>query len=153
MSLIVLSGCASAPNPQSIQSHLSERFQNDYLAPYVAGNIDVWLEVFAEDAVALHDGMPALQGSNGIRGFGDAVSSNFVIRKMDARIDEVRLQARWAWTRGTFVANFEAKSSAAPPGVAGERAGKFLLIWELGDDDLWRVVMDMGNSLPMTTVP
>jgi cytochrome c oxidase subunit 2 len=71
---------------------------------------------------------------------------------LDAVVDEVRQNGNWAWTRGHFVAVFDEKTDSAPPGVAGERHGKFLLIWERQDDGTWLVVMDIGNRLPAPVV-
>ena len=147
--LVVVAGCTTLPTQDDTRRLLADRFQSAYIEPYVAGETERWLRVFAPNAVALHDGLPPLEGEQGIRGFAEAVSANFHIRRLDASIDEIRINGSWAWTRGRFTAEFEAKSAEAPPGVAGERAGKFLLIWEKGSDDVWRVVMDMGNSLPL----
>jgi len=147
LAVLLLAGCAKGENTTNALPDLKADFQTRYIAPYVAGNIDAWMQVFADDAVALHDGLPPLDGKAAIRGFGDAVSSNFLINKLDAEIDEVRRDGNWAWTRGRFVAEFVAKSDAAPPGVAGERMGKFLLVWERQDDGNWLVIMDMGNGM------
>ena len=145
--LLVVSACGQNEPAENLHEHLEREFQERYIAPYVAGDAETWMGVFADDAVALHDGLPALEGKVAIRGFGDAVAQNFSIDKLDATIDEVRRNGEWAWTRGRFDALFTAKSAEAPPGVAGARAGKFLLVWERQQDGSWLVVLDMGNSL------
>ena len=148
---LALVGCGDTGNETSAVPDLRTEFQKRYIEPYVAGDVDVWMQVFADDAVALHDGLPPLDGKPAIRRFADAVSSNFLIRRLDAEVDEVRHEGDWAWTRGRFVADFEAKSDAAPEGVAGERIGKFLLVWERQDDGSWLVIMDMGNGMQAPT--
>ena len=119
-------------------TELEGRFQSAYIEPFTQGDTDTWMDVFADDVVALHDGLPPLEGKDAIRDFGNSVAANFVIARMDADVDEVRQNADWAWTRGRFVADFKARTDAAPPGVAGERHGKFLLLWERQDDGQWR---------------
>lgn len=143
----VVSGCGREMPAEDLRAHLEQEFQTRYIAPYVAADTEAWLQVFADDVVALHDGLPALNGKVAIREFGDTVAQNFAIQKLDAVVDEVRQEGRWAWTRGHFDALFAAKTTAAPSGVAGARSGKFLLIWEQQDDGEWLVIMDMGNSL------
>ncbi len=147
LALLVLSGCDANDSATEQGPNFEAEFQTRYVDPYVAGRIDDWMQVFADDAVALHDGLPPLDGKAAIREFGNAVTTNFHIRKLDATMDEVRRKGDWVWTRGQFVADFEAKSDAAPPGVAGERKGKFFLLWEKQDNGRWQVVMDMGNSI------
>lgn len=142
-----LSACAETMSDEQLRKHLEQQFQERYIDPYVRGDTKGWLSVFAEDAVALHDDLPALEGRESIQRFAEAVSANFTIEKLDAVVDEVRRQGQWAWTRGHFDALFTAKSEHAPQGVAGPRQGKFLLIWERQDSGEWRVILDMGNGL------
>ena len=144
---VAVSACDKEMSSEELRVHLERQFQERYIDPYVAGDTEAWLQVFASDVVALHDGLPPLDGKEAIRGFGDVVAQNFAIQKLDAVVDEVRREGRWAWTRGHFDALFEAKSASAPAGVAGERSGKFLLIWERQEDGEWLVIMDMGNSV------
>lgn len=153
LTAIAILGCDSGDPAKDLHVALELEFQERYIAPYVAGDTGTWLQVFADNAVALHDGLPALSGKEAIRGFGDAVARNFVIQKLDAVVDEVRREGDWAWTRGHFDALFVEKTEDAPPGVAGPRSGKFLLIWERQDDGRWLVVMDMGNSLQRPVEP
>ncbi len=145
--VLVLCGCAESDKSAGTEPNLKTDFQTRYVDPYVAGDTDGWMEVFADDAVALHDGLPPLEGKVAIRSFAEAVAANFSINRLDAEIDEVRRNGDWAWTRGQFVADFEAKSDAAPPGVAGERWGKFMIVWERQADGRWLVIMDMGNGM------
>ena len=147
LAVLVLASCAENDNSMETAPDLKAEFQSRYIEPYIAGDVDNWMQVFADDAVALHDGLPPLDGKSAIREFGDAVSANFLIKKLDAEVDEVRRNGNWAWTRGRFVADFAEKSDAAPPGVAGERMGKFLLLWERQVDGNWLVIMDMGNGM------
>ena len=144
---LLAAGCSDAKNAD-VDTQLRAAFQERYIEPYVAGETDRWLEVFAADAVALHNGLPPLEGRDAIRGFAEAVAANFAIRRLDAQVDDVQRHGDWAWTRGTFVADFEAIVPTAPPGVAGLRHGKFLLLWERQPNGDWLVVMDMGNDMP-----
>ena len=144
---MLIAACGKEKGAAAEPADLAHDFQTRYIEPYVAGDVDQWLQVFADDAVALHDGLPALEGKPAIRAFGDAVAQNFRIERLDATVDEIRRDGNWAYTRGHFIADFEARSTNAPPGVAGERRGKFLLIWEQQPSGEWLVISDMGNSI------
>lgn len=145
--LSVLCGCEKSDKTDDVSHALTNAVKTRYIAPYKAGNTDEWLRVFSDDAVALHDGLPPLEGKEAIRWFADTVAENFEIRRLDVSVDEVRRRGDWAWTRGRFDALFVAKSEKAPPGVEGERQGKYLLLWERQTDGQWSVVLDMGNGL------
>ena len=150
----LLSFASRAESPSAeLSDLLKNEFQTRYIQPYVSGNTDEWVKVFTENAVALHDGIPAISGRAAIYDFGTRVAENFSIVRLDATIDEIRREGNWAWTRGHFDATFEARSNTAPPGVAGDRSGKFLLIWEHQPDGQWLVSLDMGNSLQKVIEP
>jgi cytochrome c oxidase subunit 2 len=149
----MFSGCTPGDKPEDIDTVIATEFQNRYIEPYVAGDAEAWMDVFTEDAVALHDGLPALSGKEAIRGFADSVAENFTIVRLDAVVDEVRLNGNWAWSRGHFDANFQPKSPSAPKGVAGDRKGKFLLLWEKQEDGRWLIQLDMGNSIREMKAP
>ena len=142
-----LHACTKVTDPSLIQDQLRARVLQDYLVPFRTGDVDEWMKVFDESVVAMHDGLPPLEGKKAVREFAVAVAGNFDIPKMELVIDEVRVSENWAWTRGRFDTVFVAKSETAPPGVAGPRQGKFLLLWQQGKDGVWRVIMDMGNGM------
>lgn len=142
--LFLLTACGDS---QSDEIVLANAVQARYIDPYKNGDTELWMEVFASDVVAMHDGLPPLEGKDAVRQFADAVSTDFAIPRLDITIDEVRRSGDWAWTRGRFDTVFEAKTDSAPPGVAGERSGKFLLLWERQPSGEWQVIMDMGNSI------
>lgn len=53
--LATIYACESPMPPAELGSHLEREFQRRYIAPYVAGDIETWIRVFSEDAVALQD--------------------------------------------------------------------------------------------------
>ena len=145
--LVALCGCAAQEGGLRADRDavLRERVQSAYAVPLRTGEVARWSEAFAPDALALHDGIPALHGREEIRRFGATVHANFEIRQFDLTVDEVRTDGRWAITAGRYVALFVPRSAQAYAGAAGPRQGKFALVWERRDGD-WRIVLDMGNS-------
>jgi uncharacterized protein (TIGR02246 family) len=138
-------GCAHDPDRGSLEQELRARVQSAYVEPFKQGDIERWVGIFTDDALALHDGPPPMKGRDQIRAFGERVKANFDIRVFDVVVDEVRTDGRWALTTGHYTAHFVPRSQNAYAGAAGPRQGKFLFLWERRDG-VWRIMTDMGNS-------
>jgi ketosteroid isomerase-like protein len=146
VTLCASAGCATSSRVADLEQHLRDRVQNDYIAPFKSGDVDRWMQIFAEHAVGMHNTVPPLEGRDAIRKFGEMVRDNLIIGQMDVTVDEVRQQGNWAWTRGSYVTRFLPRN--APPGAASPPAtkGKFMMLWERQRSGEWQVILDMGNS-------
>jgi ketosteroid isomerase-like protein len=143
MSVAVLTGCAAqppAPDDAQFRTMVAER----YVAPFKSGDYARWLEVFADDAVAMHNRRPVDAGKPAIRAFATAVGEHFKVARFDVEVSEVRIDGNVAWTRGEFTSEFVGKADGKSPW--GVEHGKFLLIWQRQPDGVWKIVLDMGNS-------
>ena len=116
-----------------------------YVLPLTEGDVERWLSVFTDDAVAMHNRRPADVGKESIRAFAELVASNFDVAEMTAVVDDVQVIGNWAYTRGSYESLFISKDTGEPA-PWGRDPGKFLLIWEKQLDGAWKVVLDMGNS-------
>ena len=141
---VILAGCASSPRPIPDETWFRERVAREYVEPFRRGDVEAWLAVFADDAVALHNRRPADVGKEAIRAFGLAVHEHFDIERFDVKVREVRSSGEWVLTRGDFVSRFTLKADGSSPW--GEEQGKFVLLWERQHDGVWRIRLDMGNS-------
>ena len=139
---VLVSGCQNgSPTPNEAQ--FKEWVQDRYVSPFRNGNVDVWLQIFAKDAVGMHHTLPPLQGIDEIRGFGEFIRDNFELDVYEVSVDEVRINGDWALTRGSYETRFlpvQFDGELPPPTV-----GKFLLLWERNTDG-WQVILDMGNQ-------
>ena len=130
--------------PPSI-SHFQELIDERYVAPFKAGDTETWLELFAPNATALHNRVPAFIGREAVAGFGAVVSDTFEVTEMEVIVEEVDNSGEWAFTRGSYVSHFlDRKSGASSPW--GREEGKFLMLWECEQPTGWRIRIDMGNS-------
>ena len=116
-----------------------------YIEPYKTGDTEGWLEIFAEDAVGMHNTLPALEGKQALRRFAETVHSTFNIEQLDVTVDSVITEGDWALTRGNFVASF-VPIDADADNRTNPRQGKFILLWERQDDGTWKIILDMGNN-------
>ena len=139
--LLVVSGC-SRPEPVP---DFEQMVLNDYIEPYKTGAIERWLDVFADDAVGMHNTLPALEGKPALRQFAETVHSTFTIEQLDVSVDSVTRSGDWALTRGNFTAHFVLKQGN-PAEPSQPQQGKYVLLWERQDDGAWKIILDMGNS-------
>jgi ketosteroid isomerase-like protein len=141
--LALLAGCAAAPRAPG-EADFRRMVAESYVAPFKAADYPRWLEVFADDAVALHNRRPADVGKSAIKDFAAAVEANFRLARFDVAVSDVRIDGNVAWTRGEYTSEFVSKASGTSPW--GVENGKFLLIWQRQADGSWKIVLDMGNS-------
>ena len=113
MLLVALVLLANACSRQDRQAASLPDFEqlvfNEYIEPYKTGDTEGWLEVFADDAVGMHNTLPALEGKQALRRFAETVHGTFDIEQLDVTVDSVITEGDWALTRGNFVANFVLK--------------------------------------------
>lgn len=144
--------CAVAPAVAPARDQpLLTRFQTSvddlYVRPFARGDVARWLELFADDAVALHNRMPAAEGKAAIRRFGDFVAQNVRIERMSVTLDGVRVSGDTAWTWGRYDSRLVLRANGQPlPGHAEQ--GKVLFVWQRQRAGDWKIVVDMGNDLP-----
>lgn len=141
---LLLASCGAQPAPPTntqFESWVAER----YVAPFRAGEPERWVEAFSDDAVALHNRRDADVGRDAILAFGRLVAETFEVSEMDVRVEEVRVNGDWAFTRGVYVNNFRFRETGEPA-PWGREHGKFFMLWERQPDGVWRIIVDMGNS-------
>ncbi len=146
--LVPVTGCSNHEQQAADDMTLRDFEQlvlNGYIEPYKTGDTDRWMDIFADDAVGMHNTLPALEGKQAIRQFAEVVHSSFNIEQLDVTVDSVIREGDWALTRGNFTSNFILKSGNAE--VQPEpRQGKYVLLWERQSDGTWKVILDMGNN-------
>ncbi|NKB35973.1 MAG: DUF4440 domain-containing protein [Gammaproteobacteria bacterium] len=143
--LVSLTAACSAERNTEALPDFEQLVLNNYITPFKNAETEKWLQVFAEDAIGMHNTLPAFVGKEAIAQFGAMVGQNLNIEQMDVTIEEVKVNGSWALTRGSFVSKFVPKnlqdSSAIKPAN-----GKFILLWEQQQNGEWKVILDMGNS-------
>ncbi len=141
--ILALAGCV-APQPATVD--FAAMVESRYVEPFRAADLERWLQVFADDAVALHNRRPADEGKDAIRAFGTLVFDTFQAARFDVEVQGVRLQGDTATTWGTYASHlkFRATGEDAP---WGPERGKFLFVWQRAEDGVWKIVFDMGNAI------
>ena len=143
LTLSILANVVHAEDP--LHETFAQMIEQRYAAPFRAGQLDKWLEVFDDHAVALHNRRPADQGKAAIRKFGELVFSTFRAAKFSVTLTEARRNHDTVITHGTYASHliFKETGESAP---WGPEQGKFLFIWERQSDGGWLITVDMGNA-------
>lgn len=145
-----LGACAEpeqAPHPDFKQLVLE-----NYIAPFKNAETERWMKVFAEDAVGMHNTLPAFVGKAAIQQFADIVEQNLNIEQLDVIIDDVQVNGSWALTRGSFTSKLVPNTLADTADIPSQ-LGKFILLWEKQENGGWQVILDMGNSSEPNSPP
>lgn len=137
---------APTPAPAPTEAEFRDWVENRYTAPFKRGDTDVWMEIFADDAVALHNRRTADVGKDAIAAFGTLVASTFNVDEMNVNVESIRTNGDWAYTRGTYENAFSFRGTGEPA-PWGREQGKFFFLWERQDDGEWKIIVDMGNSV------
>jgi ketosteroid isomerase-like protein len=155
-----LSGCAVHAETDNVQHNIAvtqseewtlakaqHAIDTNYIAPFKAGKVEQWLEIFDKDAIGLHNRMPAMEGKEGLRGFGRFVAQNLDVTAMSVKLTGIRQEGDLAYSWGTYRSSLIMRSSGLPmPGHSGE--GKVFFVWKKQADNSWKIAADMGNDLP-----
>ena len=138
-------GCSAQDRDMAPLPDFGRLVLEEYTEPYKSGDIERWLEAFAEDAVGMHNTLPALEGKQALRRFAQTVHDTFNIEQMDVTVDTVTRSGDWVLTRGNFTAHFVLKEDK-PEAQSQPRQGKYILLWERQEDGAWKIILDMGNN-------
>ena len=119
-----------------------EAIMDEWARSALAGDMDAWASLWAEDGVKMNPNAPAIVGREAIRESTAALAfSEFTIR-----VDDVAGQGDLAYVRGTFSAAITAEGMPQPMTLDG----KYLTIFRKQADGTWLVTIDCWNSsLPL----
>ena len=143
--LLPAHGCSEKEEQVASLPEFEQLVLESYIEPYKTGDTERWLEIFADDAVGMHNTLPALEGKQALRKFAETVHGTFNIEQLDVTVDSVLTQGDWALTRGNFITSFVLKDEDVE-NQSEPRQGKYILLWERQDDGTWKIILDMGNN-------
>lgn len=108
---------------------------------FAGRDIEGTLKFYADDAIVMEPGMPALTGNAAIRNSlqGFFADKTFFLH-WTATGAEVAKSGEMGYTRGTFEAQF-----TDPSGKLVKEQGKYLTVWKKVGGE-WKVAVDINNS-------
>ena len=112
---------------------------------YISGDLDGMMSFMHEDAMIMAANAGTVRGTEAVRDFlATRVGQPGV--EFEDDLQEIRINGNWAFVRGDFFL------TVTPPGAPEpvfRRHGRYLVIYEKGEDGAWEMLRDMDNSVPL----
>ena len=105
-----------------------------------AGDAEKVASFYAEDAAVFAPDAARIDGRQAIRDFW-AGAINGGVRDLDLKVDEVHEAGDMAVDVGTLTMT----APAAEGGGRTDLAGKYIVVWQRGQDGTWRLYRDIWN--------
>ena len=133
---------AATPPAQSEQE-ATEAIQAQALkfsAAYVDGDTDTLVDIYTEDGMAAPSGRDFIVGREALRPYWTLPGNTRVLRHKTTPTSFV-VDGDHAYDWGIYEGQSERDGEILPP-----FSGKYLIVWERGDDGVWRMAADMWNN-------
>jgi uncharacterized protein (TIGR02246 family) len=118
-----------------------DRVREAHVSAVNAGDAETWAGLFADDGVQMPPHAPANISRTAIAGWSKGFMGLFRL-EFTLAVDEVRVQADWAFERGTYAITLNPKAAGPPL----QDAGKYITVYQRKSDDNWRMARDIWNS-------
>lgn len=105
------------------------------------GAADAFAEYLAEDAVELENNGDVVRGRSAIAETLRTPSTIRLVLKWKPEAAEASGDLGYTWGRYTL-------DVTTPEGPSPTRYGKYVTVWRRQRDNVWKVVLDAGNSTP-----
>lgn len=140
---VVMSGVRSSASAEGPSADPLRQREAEFMKAAAEKGAEGYMSYYADDAVELPNGEPAIQGKENI-----AKTMGFLNDKNNRLLwsaDHAGISASGdlGYTFGTY--EFRSKDKDGKPRV---EYGKYATIWKKQKDGSWKVVMDMGNASP-----
>ena len=131
----------SAAAQKKATAETLKKLEADFLQATLEGGSIGYLSYYADDAVELPNGAPAIVGKAAIAktmGFLDQPDNKLTWTPVGA---DIAASGDLGYTYGTY--EFHTKDKDGKPVVS---QGKYMTVWKLQKDGSWKVELDMGNA-------
>lgn len=129
-------GPTAAEDRQAIDALRQRETEN-----FSAGNVDIILQLFTDDAVLMPPGEPAVVGTAAQRDWLDAFYEQFTVG-VSYHETELELAGDWAFEQLSFTMTL----TPVEGGEATTMRGRGLHVYERQADGSWRIAYDVWNS-------
>lgn len=109
---------------------------------YVEGDIDTLVDTYTEDGIAATGGRDFIQGQSALQQFWQLPPGRTILRHQSESL-RLKVTGDTAYDWGYYSGQAAQDGEALPP-----FQGKYVIIWQQGEDGQWRMLMDMWNSMP-----
>ncbi|MFT4603482.1 MAG: ketosteroid isomerase-like protein [Rhodothermales bacterium] len=146
--VLLTAGCQAAPEHATPTQSVEEATEAikvqalKFSAAYVSGEVDELVSIYTEDGMAAPSGRDFIVGREALRPFWVIPGNTRILRHKTTPTSFV-VDGNHAYDWGIYEGQSERDGVVLPP-----FAGKYVIVWERGDDGVWRMAADMWNDLP-----
>ncbi len=149
MGLIMISACTPDTEQEQASKQATTEADlaaindniNRYESAMNAGDLDLWISLWADDAIQMAPDAPAVIGKEQIRAIYESIFSQFIL-KMIITNEEVRVAGDLSFSRGNYTLSMTPKAG----GETIKIDGKYLSIEERQADGSWKIIRSCFNS-------
>ena len=118
-----------------------EAVDQDFIVALKTKDVKAIGEMFETDAIYFPSGADAVHGRDQIMKYLNNALANRTIDEASLVTEEVTVAAHTAYETGVYTRTV--RIGDAPP-VSDH--GKYLVVWQYGDDKKWRILRDISNT-------
>jgi uncharacterized protein (TIGR02246 family) len=149
MLALPLWGCSGRPTPTSVAAVPAEQdpasvraFLDHVQTTFNAGNLDQFIEVFADDAVMLAPNQPDAVGKTAIRKVYEAALAQYDL-KVEFHTTEIEVAGNLAYERGTYTLHLRDRADASK---GADNTNRHIHVLRRQPDGSWKTWRMMTNS-------
>jgi uncharacterized protein (TIGR02246 family) len=130
-----------APIDPAAARRAIESVDQDFIVALKKKDVKAIGEMFEPDAIYFPSGADAAHGREQIMKYLAAKLADVTIDEASLVTQEVTVAAHTAYETGLYTRTVR---SGDAPAVSDH--GKYLVVWQYGDDKKWRILRDIGNT-------
>lgn len=141
--LFVIIGCGKQNEVGDVEADISAINNNidQYASSMNAGDLNLWISLWADNAIQMAPDAPAIIGKDQIRAKYESIFSQFIF-KMTITNEEIKIGGDLAFSRGNYIVSMIPKAG----GETIEIDGKYLSIEERQADGSWKIIRSCFND-------
>lgn len=141
--LFVILSCGKQSEVGDVEADISaiNNILDQYASSINAGDLDLWISLWADDGIQMPPNAPAVIGKGQLRAENESMFGEFIL-KMVITNKEVRVAGDLAFVRGTYTFSLTPKAG----GETIMTDGKYLSIVERQADGSWKFARDCFND-------
>lgn len=109
---------------------------------YIQGDISSLVNIYTMDGIAAAGGRDFIEGRAALEQFWQLPPGRTILQHQSNSL-RLEIKGDTAYDWGYYSGQAAQDGEALPP-----FQGKYVIIWQKGEDNQWRMLMDMWNSMP-----
>jgi uncharacterized protein (TIGR02246 family) len=141
--LFVILGCGKQSEVGDVEADISAINNNiaQYVSSMNAGDLNLWISLWADDAIQMAPDAPAVIGKEQIRAKYETIFPLFIF-KMTITNEEVRIGGDLAVSHGNYTVSMTPKAGGETIMIDG----KYLSVEERQADGSWKIIRSCFNN-------